>query len=361
MVLSRIAASLGAGMGGRTSDKCGGRVATGRGFDHFSDAFPGTCTTYRRQVAWILITAVGEDGFERDATGKAAFVSDHPEVAAVDAQGMVHGLSAGSAIVTASLDGKTTATEITVKSPTGDGISFVHDLLPVFSRAGCNAGSCHAKPEGQNGFKLSVFAYDPKGDYRGIVKGDRGRRVFPADPEESLLLKKPTMTVEHAAASGLSAVSGISMIANWIGQGMPYTQPADSALLGVDVYPAQRRYHKGAVQRVVVVARYADGTAVDVTELADFKSNASEIATVDDSGVIKVKTLLGKPSSRRDSWESGGFPRDHPGGSASTRFGLHRPAGEQFHRSGGLRAIEGPGHFSVGNLHRFGVYSPGEC
>src|SRR4029434_2973236 len=67
-------------------------------------------------------------------------------------------------------------------APAQPGVSFVKDILPVLSKAGCNAGSCHAKPEGQNGFKLSVFAYDPKSDYRAIVKGDRGRRIFPAAP-----------------------------------------------------------------------------------------------------------------------------------------------------------------------------------
>src|SRR5215203_1127444 len=70
-------------------------------------------------------------------------------------------------------------------------LNFVNDVLPVLSKAGCNAGKCHAKPEGQNGFKLSVFAYDPQSDYEQIVQESRGRRVFPAAPEESLILLKP--------------------------------------------------------------------------------------------------------------------------------------------------------------------------
>jgi hypothetical protein len=59
-------------------------------------------------------------------------------------------------------------------------VSFVNDILPILSRAGCNAGKCHAKPEGQNGFKLSVFAYDPASDYEQIVKANYGRRIFTA-------------------------------------------------------------------------------------------------------------------------------------------------------------------------------------
>src|SRR5207237_7991604 len=56
-------------------------------------------------------------------------------------------------------------------------VSFVRDVLPALSKAGCNAGACHAKAEGQNGFKLSVFSYDPRSDYAHIVKDARGRRV----------------------------------------------------------------------------------------------------------------------------------------------------------------------------------------
>src|SRR5688500_19681936 len=35
--------------------------------------------------------------------------------------------------------------------------SFLRDVLPMMAKAGCMAGACHAKAEGQNGFKLSVF------------------------------------------------------------------------------------------------------------------------------------------------------------------------------------------------------------
>src|SRR5258708_1755142 len=76
-------------------------------------------------------------------------------------------------------------------------ISFPNDVMPLLTHAGCNAGACHAKPAGQAGFKLSVFGYDPRSDYLAIVKDARGRRVFLAAPEESLVLRKPTMAVEH--------------------------------------------------------------------------------------------------------------------------------------------------------------------
>ena len=64
-------------------------------------------------------------------------------------------------------------------------LNFENDILPILSRHGCNASGCHGKAEGQNGFKLSVFGFDPAADYRALVVEGRGRRVSPAAPEKS--------------------------------------------------------------------------------------------------------------------------------------------------------------------------------
>src|SRR6478752_2491442 len=69
-------------------------------------------------------------------------------------------------------------------------LNFENDVVPILSKFGCNASGCHGKAEGQNGFKLSVFGFDPPADYRAITMEDRGRRVFPAAAEKSLLLLK---------------------------------------------------------------------------------------------------------------------------------------------------------------------------
>jgi len=129
-------------------------------------------------------------------------------------------------------------------------LSFINDVLPVLSKAGCNAGSCHAKPDGQNGFKLSVFAFDPKSDYRHIVKADRGRRIFPACPEESLILKKPTLGVEHEGGQRFEVGSEFyKTILAWMKQGLPFSQTNEPALVEIKVEPSERRYHRGAANR----------------------------------------------------------------------------------------------------------------
>ena len=64
-------------------------------------------------------------------------------------------------------------------------VSFLNEIMPLLTKAGCNAGACHAKPEGQNNFKLSVFGYDPQLDFNEIVYDARGRRVFFAAPRRA--------------------------------------------------------------------------------------------------------------------------------------------------------------------------------
>ena len=174
-------------------------------------------------------------------------------------------------------------------------LSFLNDVLPVIGKAGCNAGSCHAKAEGQNGFKLSVFAYDPKSDYRQIVKADRGRRVFPAFPEESLILKKPTLALEHEGGQRFERGSAAyKTIVEWIKQGMPYSISNEATLVELKVTPVERSYRKLARQSLRVEARYSNGSKRDVTDLADFSSTDKEIAKVDDTGKVTVGQISGE-------------------------------------------------------------------
>ncbi|MFM8474524.1 MAG: S-layer protein, partial [Planctomycetaceae bacterium] len=75
--------------------------------------------------------------------------------------------------------------------PTAGSVSFINDVVPLLTRHGCNAGACHAKAgNGQNGFQLSLLGFEPAEDYEHLVKEARGRRLFAAVPENSLLLLK---------------------------------------------------------------------------------------------------------------------------------------------------------------------------
>ncbi|MEY3031876.1 MAG: hypothetical protein RLZZ622_351, partial [Planctomycetota bacterium] len=95
--------------------------------------------------------------------------------------------------------------------------SFRNDVMPVFFRAGCNAGTCHGSARGKDGFQLSLFGYDPAGDYRRVVDEMVGRRVNLALPEQSLLLLKATGKVPHTGGKLFTAESDLyQTLLDWI-------------------------------------------------------------------------------------------------------------------------------------------------
>lgn len=173
--------------------------------------------------------------------------------------------------------------------------SFVRDVLPVLSKAGCSTGGCHAKPEGQNGFHLTVFSYNPKLDYRQILQDARGRRVFPAAPEESLLLLKATETVPHEGGERFAKDSeAYRTLVQWISGGMIYRGENEPTLERISVQPAERIYGKGDTQQLGVQAFYSDGSTRDVTALASFESNDKEIARISDDGLVTAGKMSGQ-------------------------------------------------------------------
>src|SRR3982750_1720820 len=86
-------------------------------------------------------------------------------------------------------------------------VDFQNEVQPILSRHGCNAGGCHGRASGQNGFKLSLFGFDPVFDFNALVKEARGRRVFPASPDNSLILTKASGRVPHGGGKRIAADS----------------------------------------------------------------------------------------------------------------------------------------------------------
>jgi WD40 repeat protein len=172
--------------------------------------------------------------------------------------------------------------------------SFVRDVLPVLSKAGCNTGACHAKAEGQNGFKLSVFSHDPRADHAEIVKEARGRRVFPAAPEASLILRKPLLDVPHEGGRRFEPGSDAhQLLLRWISHGMLYQVEAEPQLARITVTPAAKQFRKRATGQLRVQAHYTDGSSRDVTALSAFESSDKELAQVDESGRLTLGNSTG--------------------------------------------------------------------
>lgn len=174
-------------------------------------------------------------------------------------------------------------------------VSFLNDVMPVITRAGCNAGVCHAKAGGgQNGFELSLLGFEPKNDYDRIVRAGGGRRVFPVDPDRSLLLRKASGRTPHGGGVRLPADSaGYAVIREWIRQGAPAPDAGEATLVALTVDPPQAVIPRESTRQLTVHAAYSDGSTRDVTGVALFETNSDAMAEVTESGQITVHDIPG--------------------------------------------------------------------
>jgi len=176
-------------------------------------------------------------------------------------------------------------------------VTFERDIQPILTRAGCNAGACHGKARGQNGFALSLLGFDQDGDYAAIAREGRGRRVFPAAPESSLLLRKAAAQVPHGGGRKFEPGGPFyEAVRGWIADGMPRT-PADAPMpVRISVSPAEKTLGQGGELALKVTATFSDGSTEDVTGLSAFQSNESTLVTVDADGRVKAGPLPGEAS-----------------------------------------------------------------
>ncbi len=175
------------------------------------------------------------------------------------------------------------------------GVSFINEVMPLLAKAGCSSGACHAKPEGQNNFKLSVFGYDPKLDFHEIVNDARSRRVFLAAPEQSLLLLKATGQIPHEGGGRIPVDSPqYRVLLDWIRQGAFFDAPSVPRLREISVEPKQFELAPGDARQLKVTATFSDSSTRDVTKLALYQSNEKELVEVDEAGGLTASRGSGE-------------------------------------------------------------------
>jgi len=228
-----------------------------------------------------------------DLTHAATYSSADPAVATVSPQGVVSAVGNGTTqvVVAVGADLTTVAVEVggIVAQPRAD---FDRDVLPLLTRAGCNAGACHASQHGKGGFVLSVMAFDPHLDFNSIAIASRGRRVCPTNPDGSLILAKASNRIPHGGGKRLTEGSAdYSLLASWIAAGAPGPAATPVAVTRIEVQPAKRVAHARATQQLRVVATYADGRQRDVTAWTRFDGMDEGVVTVSAGGLA---TTVGK-------------------------------------------------------------------
>jgi hypothetical protein len=245
----------------------------------------------------IVVQARTADGRTFDVTGSAEIAATNDAVAAVDRTGgrvVFRPLADGDATVKVSHAGHVREVPLRVVSATSDPpLSFRLDVMPVFARGGCNMGSCHGAARGKDGFRLSLFGFDPAGDHHRLTREIPGRRIDLATPEESLLILKATGAVPHTGGKRFAADGDLAdRLVRWIAAGAPDDPGPDPSasvpqLLAVDLYPPTALLEgENATQQLVAVARFADGTDRDVTDLAWYGTNNDRTAKVSAEGGV---------------------------------------------------------------------------
>ena len=244
----------------------------------------------------VLVNGKTASGRLVDLTRDATFRSLDAAVFEVSAGGELQPRRDGRGTLEVRAAGQTTRALVEIRPAEGvRRYNFENDITPLLSRLGCNGSSCHAKAEGQAGFKLSVFGSDPPADFRAIVKESRGRRVSPAAPDLSLILQKPSGEISHRGGVRIHAdTPELATLRAWIAAGTPFGTTNDARVTGLELAPTERVLSAGASQQLRVVATYSDGRKVDVTRLAQFQSNQENLARVSEDGLVTAGTLPGQ-------------------------------------------------------------------
>jgi hypothetical protein len=239
----------------------------------------------------VLVNARHDSGLVSDCTRKVTFEVSPAGLARVDKNGIATPLKDGKGTLTVkSAEGLSANIPIEVEqSKTISAVNFPNQIVPIFTKNGCNGGGCHGKSSGQNGFKLSLLGFEPTEDYEHLVKEARGRRLFPAAPERSLLLLKGAAILPHGGGKHLDPNSDdYRLLVRWIAQGMPYGKTNDPTVAGIEVTPRERTMQRNADQQLMVLAHYSDGTSRDVTRSALFEPNEKELAKTYEDGRVEV-------------------------------------------------------------------------
>ncbi len=243
----------------------------------------------------IVITAFYSDGSTQDVTGLATAKLDSKQGSMPTTEYVNETFIPkcdGSTQATFSYLGITCTAEIRVTgSADQPPIGFRNEVLSSLTRAGCNTGKCHGSASGKDGFRLSLFGYDPSGDHYRLTRERSGRRIQLADPKNSLVVLKATGSVPHTGGGRIDGgTKSFESLVQWLHEGAKPDLENAIVPLGIEVFPKKSVFAKPeGQQKLIVTARYSDGSQRDVTSKAVFLSNNDAAATVSEEGMVDAR------------------------------------------------------------------------
>lgn len=236
----------------------------------------------------VIVVATRSDGITKDVSTEAQWALANPAVAQWDGAKLLP-TADGETTLAATWNGLTAQTKVAVAEATAKrDISFHLDVMPVLTRTGCNTGSCHGAARGKDGFRLSLFGFDPVGDYDRVTREIGIRRINLAVPADSLMLLKASGGVQHTGGKKMEVDSKYyRTMLTWLEAGAGLDPQAPPTVTNLELFPKQAVLEgEGSKQRMVAVATYSDGSKRDVTDLAAFFTNNERSAAIDADGNV---------------------------------------------------------------------------
>jgi hypothetical protein len=234
----------------------------------------------------IVVQAIYADGITRDVTAQSSYSLTNKALVKFD-KFTLFPVTDGQTELKVKFQGRVLTVPIKVESAKAENpISFTLDVMPVFTKAGCNTGGCHGSSRGKDGFRLSLFGYDPDGDHFRLTREAIARRINLALPEESLLLEKATNRVPHTGGERFKVDSEFyRTLLAWLKAGAPKDGPDVAKVVRIEINPRQSVLEgTGETQQLNVRAFYSDGTDRDVTALTAFMTNNDTVVKVSETG-----------------------------------------------------------------------------
>jgi hypothetical protein len=241
----------------------------------------------------ILVRGRTKGGYDVDLSLDSTFRSSDEKIAKVDSAGWITPVANGQATITAQAGERVATVAVTVQLPEKPApTSFRQDVMPVLSKAGCNAGACHGYSLGKNGFKLSLRGADPEKDYLALTDEFAERRINRSNPAASLLLLKPLGDLPHEGGVRLDHGSTMDQtLRRWITESAQDDPPALPKLVSVAIHPEKIVSLPKQQQQFQLVATYSDGSVRDVSRTGIYNVNIERVAKVDETGLVSVTNL----------------------------------------------------------------------
>lgn len=250
----------------------------------------GISLTDSRDTQHLIVLVKRVDGSTQDVTQQAEIAVSDAGIVTYDEQTrMIHPIADGETQLSIRFGDQEATVSVSVSNHDAiPELSFQTDVLAVLTKAGCNTGKCHGSASGKDGFRLSLFGYDPAGDHYRLTREIPGRRINVASPENCLFINKALGNFDHTGGGQIAEdTPEYETLIAWLKSGAPADPPGIPVPTGIRVFPEEVVFsNRGESQPLMVMASFSDGSDRDVTDRAVFISNNDAAASAAKDGRV---------------------------------------------------------------------------